>query len=359
MSDKIKKDESVDTSTVKASRSSKRNSMKRATSSTKTHKTKANSSPKLSPEQVKKSIEAKIDAFFELNKEFNIKKLVSANKLMEVGANIGTPLKYWNPKMKPFIYSNRNSKNCIIDLLKCMVFLDRAYNFLHDLTREGGRILIVGTKGEIIKNHVKEEAKRAQCFYVNQRWLGGTLTNFRTINRSIIKLNNLIMMQLSGEIKKYSKKEQLQKVKESEKLGKFFGGIRTMKGLPQALIVIDPVAEHNAVTEARKLNIPIVALANTNADPSLVDFIVPCNTYSIRAVYLLLSVLCDAICVATGGEQIVVGKTDNEIVLPDLTRKVQNQEVIVSTKFTKGMKKADSEEETKTEQPVDETAVEK
>lgn len=151
------------------------------------------------------------------------------------------------------------------------------------------------------------------------------------------------MLQLSGEIKKYSKKEQLQKIKEAEKLGKFFGGIRTMKGLPQALIVVDPVVEHNAVTEAHKLNIPVVALANTNADPSLVDFIVPCNTYSIKAVYLILSVLCDAMCAAVGAEQKVVGKADSEIVLPEIAKRNQNQDVIVGTKFTKGAAKASEE----------------
>ena len=306
--------------------------------------TKANSSPKLSPEEVKKQIEAKIDAFFEANKEFGIKKLVSASKLMEVGANIGTYAKYWNPKMKPFIYNTKNSKNCVIDLLKCMVFLDRAYNFLRDLTKERGRVLIVGTRGDIIKNTVKEEAKRVKSFYINQRWLGGTLTNFKTVNHSIIKLNNLIALNLSGDIKKYSKKEQILKMKEAEKLGKFLGGIRTMKGLPQAVIVIDPVAEHNAVTEARKLHIPVVALANTNADPSLIDFIIPCNTSSIKTVYLLLSVLCDAIAAATGEPQLVVGKKDDEIILPDIAKKVQNQNIIVGTKFTKSAVKAEGTE---------------
>lgn len=161
------------------------------------------------------------------------------------------------------------------------------------------------------------------------------------------------MLQLSDEIKKYSKKEQLQKIKEAEKLGKFFGGIRTMKGLPQALIVVDPVIEHNAVTEAHKLGIPVVALANTNADPGLIDFIVPCNTYSIRAVYLLLSVLCDAICAASGIEQKVVGKSDEEIILPDITKRNQNQDVIVGTKFTKGAAKAEGETPAAEEKPIE------
>lgn len=341
MSIKKIKDESVTESkqtktvTEKASKSNEKTRTNRSARFTKKTK-RANSSPKLTPEEFKKNIEAKIDAFFEANKEFNIRKLVSANKLMEVSANLGMQGKHWNPKMKPFIYSTKNSRNHMIDLLKCMVFLDRAYNFLYELTKEGGNILLVGTRGDIIKAHVKEEAKRASIYYVNQRWLGGTLTNFKTINRSIIKLNKLIMMQLNGEIKKYSKKEQLLKVKETEKLGRFFGGIRTMKSLPQAIIVLDPVVEHNAVYEAKKLNIPVVALANTNADPSLIDFIVPCNTLSVKTVYLLTSVLCDAICAAKNEPQIVVGKKDEEIILPDTTRKNPNQETIVATKFTKG-----------------------
>ncbi len=337
-----KKDESVvaaKTTTEKAVKSETKKNSKKATGVTKKTKTRANSSQKFSQADAKKNIENKINAFFEANKEFNIRKLVSVSKLIEANANIGLKVRYWNPKMKPFIYGHKNNRNYNIDLLKCLVFLDRAYKFLSDLTKEGGRVLLVGTRGEIIKNHVKEEAKRAKCFYVNQRWLGGTLTNFRTINKSIIKLNKLIMIQLSDEIKKYSKKEQLQKIKETERLGKFFGGIRTMKGLPQALIVLDPVVEHNAVIEARKLNIPVIALANTNADPSLIDFIIPCNTSSIKTVYLMTTILCDAICEGLGGPTKFVDKPDDQIILPDLTINVQNKEVINRKSFTKGAEK--------------------
>lgn len=336
----VKKPRSGRKPSIAKAKSSKENTTKTSASAHKTSK-RANSSVKLSSEMVTKTIEAKIDAFFEANKEFGIKKLVSAAKLMEANANIGTPARYWNPKMKPFIYAGKTGKHYIIDLLKCMVFLDRAYNFLVELTKEGGKVLIVGTRGEIIKNHVKEEAKRANCFYINQRWLGGTLTNFRTINKSIIKLNNLIMLQLSDEIKKYSKKEQLQKIKETEKLGKFFGGIRTMKGLPQAVIVLDPVVEKNAVAEAKKLNIPVIALTNTNADPSLIDFVIPCNTSSIKTVYLLTSVLVDAICEGMGEPKNVVGKADNEIVLPELTKRPV--EIINRKSFTKGANVVDGD----------------
>ena len=341
---KIKKDESVvenKTSTEKAVKPEKKKITKRVTGLIKKLKSKANSSQKFSQVDTKKNIENKINAFFEVNKEFQIRKLVSVNKLIEAGASIGSKIKYWNPKMKPFIYK-RNGRSYNIDLLKCMVFLDRAYKFLSDLTKEGGRILLVGTRGEIIKNHVKEEAKRAKCFYVNQRWLGGTLTNFRTINKSIIKLNKLIMIQLSDEIKKYSKKEQLQKIKETERLGKFFGGIRTMKGLPQAIIVLDPIVEHNAVVEAKKLGIAVVALANTNADPNLIDFIIPCNTSSIKTVYLMTTILCDAICEGLNEPTKFVGKSDDEIVLPDLTMNIQNKEIINRKSFTKGAEKIET-----------------
>lgn len=155
---------------------------------------------------VKENIEKKIDAFFEANKEMGLRKLVSASKLMEAGAHIGMSPKLWNPKMKPYIYPRKGNRTQIIDILKTMVFLDRAYNFLKEVATNGGRILFVGTRGDIIKEHVKNEAKRAKAFYVNQRWLGGTLTNFKTINNSINKLNRLIAMQLSDEIKKFTKK---------------------------------------------------------------------------------------------------------------------------------------------------------
>ena len=344
-----KKDESVvkakaEKTTEKAA--AKEHSEKATKAAKPVHKAKANSSKPKTHEEVKKSIEAKIDMWFEANKEFNVQKLVSASKLMEINANMGTWGKFWNPKMKPFIYANKSNRSYVIDLLKSMVFLDRAYKYLFELSQAGGKILIVGTRGEITKVHVKDEAKRADCFYVNQRWLGGTLTNFKTINRSIIKLNNLLMMQLSGDIKKYSKKEQLLKIKEAEKLGKFFGGIRTMKGLPQALIVVDPVVEHNAVTEAKKLGIPVIALANTNADPTLLDYIIPCNTNSVKTVYLLLSVLVDAICAAKGQPQLVVGKKDDEIVLPEPAKKDQTKAVVSGTKFTKGAAKAEEAKST-------------
>lgn len=282
-----------------------------------------------------KVIEDKIDAFFEANKESGLRKLVSAAKLMEVGAHIGLATKLWNPKMKNYIYPRQGNRVQVIDILKTMIFLDRAYNFLRDIAKEGGRILFVGTRGQIIKEHIKNEAKRVKAYYVNQRWLGGTLTNFKTISKSIDKLNNLISLQMSDEIKKYSKKEQVMINKEVEKMNKFFGGIRIMRGLPQVIVVTDPVLEHNAIDEAKKLNIPVVALANTNANPDKVDFLIPANTNSIKTVYLLMSILCDAVAEVNNEPLSVVGKSNDEIVLPEVVKRVHAQPIVSHKRFSR------------------------
>lgn len=305
-------------------------------------KTKANSAK--DPVNVKEAIEAKVDAFFEAAKNENpsLRKLVSATKLMEAGSHIGMPARFWNPKMKPFVYNKRNGKGQVIDVLTTLVFLNRAYNFIKDITKEGGRVLFVGTRKDIIKEHVKSEAKRVKSFYVNQRWLGGTITNFKTISKSIDKLNKLIALQLSDEIKKYTKKEQVAINKQTEKLMKFFGGIRTMRQKPDVIVVTDPIAEKNAIQEARKAKIPVVAIANTNADPSLVDFIIPANNSSIKTVYLIISILADAIAEARGETLSVVGKTNEEIILPEVAKKV-TEEVVRHKKFDRF---ADSNAET-------------
>jgi small subunit ribosomal protein S2 len=163
--------------------------------------------------------------------------------------------------------------------------------------------------------------------------LGGTLTNFKTISKSIDKLNNLISLQMSDEIKKYSKKEQVMINKEIEKMNKFFGGIRIMRGLPQVIVVADPILEHNAVEEAKKLHIPVVALANTNANPDKVDFLIPANTNSIRTVYLLLSILYDAIAEYNNEPLSIVGKPDSEIILPEIAKRVASQPVVTHKRF--------------------------
>lgn len=244
--------------------------------------------------------------------------LISPNKLIQAGAHIGLTNWKWNPKMKPYIYKvSKKDKTQfhIIDLVKSLSFLKRAYDFLQDITNAGEKVLIVGTRGKILKDLIAEEAKRSESYYVNQRWLGGTLTNFKVINKSIKKMNDNLKAIEDGSINNYTKKEQLLIQKETDKLVKFYGGIRTMRKLPTAIIVLDPVNDVNAIMEARKLKIPVIALANTNADPELIDFIVPINNSSIKSIGLVLNILVDAITSAKGEPTKVVGKNEDEIIL--------------------------------------------
>ncbi len=261
------------------------------------------------------------------------RKLISVNKLMETGAHIGLTSKKWNPKMKPYIYTKKGS-NHIIDLLQTVISLNKVYNFIFDLvkknnTSDSSPILIVGTRGKIIKNHVKDQAKRAHCFYINERWLGGTLTNFKTITNSVNRFNNLILMHKNGEIEKYNKKERGEIKKQTEKYAKFFSGIRTMKELPKALILTDPEKEMIAIKEAKKLDIPVIAICNTNANPDLVDYVIPANNYSIKSVYLLIGILCDAIAEAKGLPKQFVEKKDEEILLPEIIKRKPEQRKVV------------------------------
>ena len=262
-----------------------------------------------------------------------LRKLVGSQVLLDAGIQVGMSTKRWNPKMKPFIYKKRvnpynNSANYVIDLTKIVVFLNQAYKFLSQIAKNGGSILFVGTKkNNLIKELIKEEEKRTQSHYIVQRWLGGTLTNFRTLSNSIKRLNEIVALQKFGEIDKYTKKEQIGILRETERLNKFVGGIRMMNSLPDVLVVIDPVADQNAIKEAKKMHIPVIALANTNADPSNIDFIIPCNNVSIRSLTLIITILADAIAEARNEELKFVGKQDNEIVLPEIQRKPVNQTV--------------------------------
>ena len=260
------------------------------------------------------SVQNKANANSTLKK---MKQLVSATKLIEVGAHIGLNPSKWNPKMKPYIYSKR-SNNHVIDILKSLVCMNKAYTFIKDTVKEGGRVLIIGTNGKMLKDFIKEEAKRGQAYYVTQRWLGGTLTNFKNISKSIKKLNDNLQIQKSGEIEKYTKKEQIQIRRETEKLMKFYGGIRTMRKLPNILIVLDPNHDLNAIIEAKKLNIPVIAFANTNTNPDLIDYIIPMNNSSIRSIILVLGILVDAMAEAKEEPLRFVGKTDEEIILPEI-----------------------------------------
>ncbi|WPL37613.1 30S ribosomal protein S2 [Malacoplasma iowae] len=329
---KVAKKTTTTTKTKKESSASKKVEKPVSTVET-TSAVKTNSEPvsyKDKASEIENNIMLKINANPAMaNNKF--RKLVSVNKLMETVAHIGLTTRKWNPKMKPYIYAKKGT-NHIIDLMQTVMALSDAYNFLVNLTKNGGTALFVGTRGKIIKNHVKEESKRTQSFYINERWLGGTLTNFRTISNSIKKFNNLLVIHKTGEVEKYLKKEQVQIKKDTEKLAKAFGGIRTMKELPKVLILTDPENEKNALKEAKKLGIPVVAICNSNADPTDVDYVIPANNYSIKSVYLLIGILSDAIAEGKGLPKSFVGKKDDEIVLPEVIKKKPEYRKVVYNK---------------------------
>src|SRR5579859_1734671 len=218
--------------------------------------------------------------------------VVSMKQLLEAGVHFGHQTRRWNPKMKPFIYTERNGIH-IIDLQKTVGALDNAYNFIQDVTRRGGKVLFVGTKKQA-QEAISEEADRAGQFYVNQRWLGGLLTNFRTIQERLRRLEELEQMRDTGTSERLTKKEQLRLEDERKKLDRMLGGIRGMRRLPQAIFVIDTKKEHIAIHEAVRLDIPVVALVDTNSDPDEVSYPIPANDDAIRAVRLLSGKMADA-----------------------------------------------------------------
>ncbi|MBB5323645.1 small subunit ribosomal protein S2 [Anoxybacillus tepidamans] len=230
--------------------------------------------------------------------------VISMKQLLEAGVHFGHQTRRWNPKMKKYIFTERNGIY-IIDLQKTVKKVEEAYNFVRDLAANGGKILFVGTKKQA-QDSVKEEAERSGMFYVNQRWLGGTLTNFETIQKRIKRLKEIEKMAEDGTFDVLPKKEVIKLKKELERLEKFLGGIKEMKQLPDALFVIDPRKERIAVAEARKLNIPIVGIVDTNCDPDEIDYVIPANDDAIRAVKLLTSKIADAILEAKQGEEAVV-----------------------------------------------------
>ena len=225
--------------------------------------------------------------------------VVSMRKMLENGVHFGHQTRKWNPKFRPYIYTSKNGIY-IIDLAKTQEQLDVAYAKLKEITENGGKVLFVGTKKQA-QAPILAEALRSGSFYVNQRWLGGTLTNFRTIQKSVKKLIEIEEMETSGTINVYKKKEQSVMLKRKERLENFLGGIKEMKKLPDALFVVDPIEEHNAVAEARKLHIPVFALIDTNADPTTVDYPIPSNDDAVRSITLMVGVIADAICEAKGG----------------------------------------------------------
>ncbi|TFE03472.1 MULTISPECIES: 30S ribosomal protein S2 [Jeotgalibacillus] len=219
--------------------------------------------------------------------------VISMKQLLEAGVHFGHQTRRWNPKMKKYIFTERNGIY-IIDLQKTVKKVEEAYKFVKEVSANGGEVLFVGTKKQA-QESVKEEAERAGQHFINQRWLGGTLTNFDTIQLRINRLKKIEKMEEDGTFDVLPKKEVVQLKKEYERLVKFLGGIRDMKKLPDALFIIDPRKERIAVAEARKLNIPIVGIVDTNCDPDEIDYVIPANDDAIRAVKLLTSKMADAI----------------------------------------------------------------
>lgn len=229
--------------------------------------------------------------------------VISMKQLLEAGVHFGHQTRRWNPKMKRYIFTERNGIY-IIDLQKTVKKVEEAFKVMRNIAAEGGDILFVGTKKQA-QEAIKEEATRAGMYFVNQRWLGGTLTNFQTIQKRIKRLKDIERMQEDGTFEVLPKKEVVQLKKELERLEKFLGGIKDMKGLPSALFVVDPRKERIAVAEARKLHIPIIGIVDTNCDPDEIDHVIPANDDAIRAVKLLTSKMADAILEAKQGEETV------------------------------------------------------
>ena len=237
--------------------------------------------------------------------------VISKKQLLEAGVHFGHNTRRWNPKMKEYIYEERNGIY-IIDLTKTEKLVEEAYQALYTIAQNGGKILFVGTRKQT-QDVIKEEATRCNMFYVDQRWLGGTLTNFKTIKKSIAKLFRYEQMAEDGTFDVLPKKEVILIKKEQEKLEKNIGGIKNLTSTPDALVVVDPKTEHNAVLEARKLNIPIFGLVDTNCDPEDVDYVIPANDDAIRSVKLIVATLANAVVEANGGTPIEVVFTDEPV----------------------------------------------
>ena len=251
--------------------------------------------------------------------------VISMRKLLENGVHFGHQTRRWNPKMKPNIYAQRNGVY-IINLEKTQDQIDAAYAELKAIAEKGGKVLFVGTKKQA-QTTIVEEALRSGSFFVNQRWLGGLLTNYRTIQKRVKRLVEIEEMESSGLIDVYTKKEQAQYRKEKARLENFLGGIKEMKKLPNAVFVVDPKEEHNAVAEDKKLGIPVFAMVDTNCDPEEVDFPIASNDDAIRSVKLIVTLMADAIVEAKGGLLSVAHASEEEadVTMADVIVNVEEQ----------------------------------
>lgn len=227
--------------------------------------------------------------------------VISMKALLEAGVHFGHQTRRWNPKMKPYIFTERNGIY-IIDLQKTVRKVEEAYNFVRDVVADGGKILFVGTKKQA-QEAIETEAKRCGMYYVNQRWLGGMLTNYQTISKRVDRLYELEKMEEDGIFDLLPKKEVMELNHERERLEKYLGGIKEMQGLPDAIYVVDPKKEDIAVREARILHIPVVAIIDTNCDPDIIDYPIPGNDDAIRAVKLLTETMANAVLEAKQGEE--------------------------------------------------------
>ncbi|NLH95019.1 MAG: 30S ribosomal protein S2 [Synergistaceae bacterium] len=244
--------------------------------------------------------------------------VVSIKQLLECGVHFGHQTRRWNPKMKPYIFTERNGVY-IIDLQKTVKGLEKAYDFIREVSKSGGSVLFVGTKRQA-QEIVREEALRCGQFYINQRWLGGLLTNFPTIRKRVNRMVELQKMEEDGTFEKMPKKEVSVLRKQKEKLEKYLIGIRDMKDLPDALFIIDPRRETIAVQEARKLGIPVASIVDTNCDPEVIDYPIPGNDDAIRAIKLMFSLMANAV---IEGRQGVDGS-----LLPQEEESVESEETI-------------------------------
>ncbi|MBQ3147608.1 MAG: 30S ribosomal protein S2 [Oscillospiraceae bacterium] len=229
--------------------------------------------------------------------------VVSMKQLLEAGVHFGHQTRRWNPKMAPYIFTERNGIY-IIDLQKSVKKLEEAYNFVREISANGGHVLFVGTKKQA-QDAIKEEAARCGGYYVNARWLGGMLTNFRTMRTRIDRLAQLRKMEADGTFAMLPKKEVIGLQAEIEKLEKYLGGVKEMKKLPAALFIVDPRKERNAIAEAHKLGIPIVAIVDTNCDPDEIDYVIPGNDDAIRAIRLIAAAMANAVIEGRQGEDAV------------------------------------------------------
>ena len=267
--------------------------------------------------------------------------VIPMKALLEAGVQFGHQTNRWNPKMAPYIFTSRGGTH-IIDLEKTSECIDQAYAVFKEIGKDGGKVLFVGTKKQA-QEVIKEEALRCGHFYVNVRWLGGTLTNYKTIRKSIKKLQDYEKMEEDGTFEKLPKKEVNQIKSEMVRLNKFFGGIYEMSTLPQAIFVVDPHEERTAVLEAKRLHIPVFGIVDTNCDPDDVDYVIPANDDAIRSLKLIIAKMADALIEGAGG---VVETPAEEVIAKEFAQEDAPQEEVVVEMVTKEEAPAEESEET-------------